>query len=200
MSNEKITISVKMVICGNVGVGKTSLFTRINNLEYNQNPQSTSNDYQRKTYQKGNITLNCECWDTAGQEKYFSLNKIFFKDARIAILVYDITRRETYEKLKNFWIKEIQNNGKNLEVIGIAANKIDLYANEQVNENEAREYANSINASFKLCSALNNEGINELVDELIDKYLNLIKINYKINNKDFKISNNEEIKKKKKCC
>jgi GTPase SAR1 family protein len=52
MSKEKITISVKMVICGNVGVGKTSLFTRINNLEYNQNPQSTSNDYQRKTYQK----------------------------------------------------------------------------------------------------------------------------------------------------
>ena len=44
MSNEKITISVKLVICGNVGVGKTSLFTRINNLEYNQNPQSTSND------------------------------------------------------------------------------------------------------------------------------------------------------------
>ena len=199
MSEKNIVISVKMVICGDVGVGKTCLFSRINNLEYDQSPQSTSNDYKRKTYEKGNITLHCEFWDTAGQEKYYSLNRIFFKDARIAILVYDITRKETYEKLKSFWINEVQSNGKELIVIGIAANKSDLYENEQVNEKEARDYANSINATFKLCSALNNEGINELVDELTDKYLDLNKINYKTDNNDFKLENEEKIKKKN-CC
>ena len=199
MSKEKLIISVKMVICGDVGVGKTCLFSRINNLEYDQSPQSTSNDYKRKTYEKGNITLHCEFWDTAGQEKYYSLNRIFFKDARIAIIVYDITRRETFEKIKNFWINEIQDHGKDSVVIGIAANKSDLYANEQVNEQEARDYANSINASFKLCSALNNEGIKELVEELTDKYLEINKIIYTKDNNDFKISDDSKIKKKK-CC
>ena len=199
MSEKNIVISVKMVICGDIGVGKTCLYSRINNLEYNPSPQTTSNDYQRKTYKKGNITLNCEFWDTAGQEKYYSLNRIFFKDARIAIIVYDITRRETFEKIKNFWINEIQDHGKDSVVIGIAANKSDLYANEQVNEQEARDYANSINASFKLCSALNNEGINELVEELTDKYLEINKIIYTKDNNDFKISDDSNIKKKK-CC
>ena len=174
MSEKNIVISVKMVICGDIGVGKTCLYSRINNLEYNPSPQTTSNDYQRKTYKKGNITLNCEFWDTAGQEKYYSLNRIFFKDARIAIIVYDITKRETFEKIKNFWINEIQDHGKDSVVIGIASNKSDIYANEQVNEQKAREYANSINPSFRLCFSLNNEGIKTSTTKIYNFYFGIM--------------------------
>ena len=206
-SNQKITI--KMVICGEVGVGKTCLYTRINNLEYNPEPQTTSNDYQRKTIKKGNKTINIEFWDTAGQEKYYSLNRIFFKDAKIAIIVYDITRRKTFEKLKDFWINEIKSHSKDLSIIGIAANKSDLYGEEEVNEEEARNFAVSVGALFKLCSALNNEGINELVDELVDKFLDSVynikkddlNENTKQNEvqKEFKLNGNYT-KKDKKCC
>ena len=206
-SNQKITI--KMVICGEIGVGKTCLYTRINNLEYNPEPQTTSNDYQRKTIKKGNKTINIEFWDTAGQEKYYSLNRIFFKDAKIAIIVYDITRRKTFEKLKDFWINEIKSHSKDLSIIGIAANKSDLYGEEEVNEEEARNFAVSVGALFKLCSALNNEGINELVDELVDKFLDSVynikkddlNENTKQNEvqKEFKLNGNYT-KKDKKCC
>ena len=204
MSSKKKTFSVKMVLCGDIGVGKTCLFTRITDLEYNPNPITTSNDYHKKTYEKGDKIINCEIWDTAGQEKYYSLNRIFFKDAKIAIIVYDITRRETYEKLKDFWINEIKSHSTNLSIIGIAANKCDLYDSEQVNEQEARDYAKSVGAFYKLCSALNNEGINELVDDLINHFLSTLdnQSNNQDNpndNSDFKLDKKKQ-EKKKKCC
>ena len=54
-----------------------------------------------------------DVWDTAGQEKYRSLTKIFYKDASIAILVYDIARRETFEEIKTYWITQLTQFGKN---------------------------------------------------------------------------------------
>ena len=206
MSSKKKTFSVKMVLCGDIGVGKTCLFTRITDLEYNPNPITTSNDYHKKTYEKGDKIINCEIWDTAGQEKYYSLNRIFFKDAKIAILVYDITKKESFENLKNFWVKEIQNNSVNSPILGIAANKNDLYAEEAVNEQEARDFAAQINASFKLCSAYNNSGINDLVDDLMDKFLNEVNSNdnnnFNPNNLVLKDNENhtQNQKKKGKCC
>ncbi len=204
MLENSISVIVKIVICGEIGVGKTCLFNRINNLKYDSNPKTTSNDYHKKIIEKDNIKVNCEFWDTAGQEKFYSLNRIFFKDAQIAIIVYDITRTNTFEKIKDFWFNEIINNAKNSVIIGIAGNKSDLFENEEVNENEVRDFANSINASFNLCSAFKNEGINELFDELIDKFLKINKlIEYNKNNNEFKLNNDDESnkkKKKKKCC
>lgn len=204
MSCQKKTLSLKIVICGEIGVGKTCLFSRINNLEFNRNPETTASDYKSKTIEKNEITINCEFWDTAGQEKFYSLNRIFFKEAKIAIIVYDITRRETYEKLKDFWINEIKSHSTNLSIIGIAANKCDLYDSEQVNEQEARDYAKSVGAFYKLCSALNNEGINELVDDLINHFLSTLDNQSNIqnnpnDNSDFKLDKKKQ-EKKKKCC
>ncbi len=54
--------------------------------------------------------LKFEVWDTAGQEKYRSIAKIFYKDANVAILVYDICRKESFEELKNYWFKQIKEN------------------------------------------------------------------------------------------
>ena len=79
MSCQKKTLSLKIVICGEIGVGKTCLFSRINNLEFNRNPETTASDYKNKTIEKNGISINCEFWDTAGQEKFYSLNRIFFK-------------------------------------------------------------------------------------------------------------------------
>ena len=104
---------------------------------------------------------------------HYSLNKIFYKGAQIAILVYDITCKESFEKLKSFWHKEILNFSHYNTVFGIAANKSDLYKQEEVDENEAREFAKKINSSFKLTSALENKGINELFDEVIEIYLGI---------------------------
>ncbi len=54
-------------------------------------------------------TIKFEIWDTAGQERFRSLAKVFYKNAAICVLVYDITRKETFEELEKFWVEEIKN-------------------------------------------------------------------------------------------
>ena len=112
-----------------------------------------------------------DIWDTAGQERYRALTKFFYKDAAVCILVYDITKRKTFDNLKSYWYEQLkENSGKNI-VVGIAGNKCDLYEEEDVPENEAREFAESIGAVFELTSAQNNTGINELFLNCGYKYL-----------------------------
>ena len=60
----------------------------------------------------GGKTIKFEIWDTAGQEKYRALTKIFYKDAAVAILVYDITRRKSFDEIKNYWYNQIKESGK----------------------------------------------------------------------------------------
>ena len=110
----------------------------------------------------GGKCIKFEIWDTAGQEKYRALTKIFYKDAGVAILVYDITRKESFDEIKDYWYNQIKECAPKNIVIGIAANKCDLYDNEQVSEDEARNFANEIGAVFKLTSASTNQGIEEL--------------------------------------
>ena len=115
------------------------------------------------------ITFNI--WDTNGGHKYRELTKMFYRDAKIVILVYDITRRESFDSLKNLWYKDLKDQGEPSVVIGIAGNKSDLYDEEAVSEQEARDFAKSIDAVFSLTSSQNNSGIDELFRELGKKYL-----------------------------
>ena len=82
--------------------------------------------------------MSFEIWDTAGQEKYRALTKMFYKDASIAILVYDITREESFEQIRDFWVDQLKENAPKNMIMAIAANKSDLIAEEKVDETEAR--------------------------------------------------------------
>ena len=160
------TKSVKAVLLGESGVGKTCIIARFINNTFENNIMSTTGaSYAGKTMafeEFGGQCIKFEIWDTAGQEKYRSLTKIFYKDAAVAILVYDITRKESYEELKNYWYNQLKECSPSNIVIGIAANKCDLYDNEQVSEDEARKFADEIGAVFKLTSANTNTGIEDL--------------------------------------
>ena len=158
--------SVKAVLLGESGVGKTCIIARFINNTFEDNIMSTTGaSYAGKTMsfdEFGGKCIKFEIWDTAGQEKYRALTKIFYKDAGVAILVYDITRKESFDEIKDYWYNQIKECAPKNIVIGIAANKCDLYDNEQVSEDEARNFANEIGAVFKLTSASTNQGIEEL--------------------------------------
>ena len=102
----------KVVLLGESGVGKTCIIARFINNTFEENLISTTGaSYAGKTmtfdeYQGKSIKF--EIWDTAGQEKYRSLTKIFYKDAGVAILVYDITRKESFEEIKKYWYNQIK--------------------------------------------------------------------------------------------
>ena len=108
------SIPCKVVLIGESGVGKTSIISRFvtNAFSSSLNPTPGANFTTKSITIEGyNKTIKYEVWDTAGQEKYRALAKVFYKNSHVCILVYDITRRDSFEQLKNFWINEIKLNG-----------------------------------------------------------------------------------------
>ena len=102
----------KVVLLGESGVGKTCIIARFINNTFEENLISTTGaSYAGKTMtfdEYDGKSIRFEIWDTAGQEKYRSLTKIFYKDAGAAILVYDITRKESYEEIQKYWFNQIK--------------------------------------------------------------------------------------------
>ena len=168
----KTPIPCKIILVGESGVGKTSIISRYMKNLYNDNQASTLSPLSlKKNVIIDGYNIDLEIWDTAGQEQYRSITTLFYKEALICILVYDITKKNTFESIQSYWLFSVIENGEKGLILGVAGNKSDLYEKEEVNEQEAKEYSDYINASFKLVSAKNNTSINELFNELITKFI-----------------------------
>ena len=110
---EKQSIPCKVVLIGESGVGKTSIISRYISNTFSSVIMATPGaNFTTKTIflKDENQSIKFEIWDTAGQEKYRALAKVFYKNAAVCILVYDITRRTSFEELKKYWITEIKAN------------------------------------------------------------------------------------------
>ena len=164
--------SVKICLLGGSGVGKTCIINRFSNNIFDENSISTSGgSYSVKDVTiDEKITVHCDVWDTAGQEKFRSLTKHFYKDAYIVGLVYDITSQNSFNELKG-WYDDLKQNGEKYTVLAVVGNKTDLYEKEEVNEDEARQYAESIGAEFQLVSAKSGQNVNLLFEKLVRIYL-----------------------------
>ena len=195
LSSDELTC--KAILLGNSSIGKTCIIKRLCENSYDMSTTLTLGaSAQTKTICFSNTKrLRLEVWDTAGQECYRSLNKIFYRDAKIVILVYDITNRKTFEDLKYYWYRQVESSCEKNPIIGIAGNKCDLFTEEQVSEEEGKEFAMKVGATFKIVSALNGTGVNELFKELSAKVFDIRKDAEKKNNIILK-----EKKKEKKCC
>ena len=185
----------KVVLIGESGVGKTCIIAQFTNGKFDPNTvTSLTAQYIRKNVDlPDGETITFDIWDTAGQEKYRALAKIFYKDARAIVLVYDVTSLKSFEEIKNYWYEQIKQLGSDNIVIAIAANKYDLYEEKQVSNEDGEEFAKSIGAIFVSTSAKNASGINALFENIAHKIIDP--------NFDFAASEkkkNEEYKKKKK--
>jgi small GTP-binding protein len=102
----------KVVLLGESGVGKTCIIDRFINDNFDDNQKTTGiSTFTAKTMTFDEFqgkSVKFEIWDTAGQEKYRSLNKIFYKDAGVAILVYDITNSQSFEEIRQYWSNQIK--------------------------------------------------------------------------------------------
>ena len=164
--------SFKVVLVGESGVGKTSIITQFIDQTFQEDIQSTTGGTfsTKSVVCDGGKVLKFEIWDTAGQEKYRSLTKMFYKDAKAVIMVYDVTREDSFEELQKYWYDQIKESSPANIILVIAANKSDLIEKEKVDEGEARNYAKEINALYVSTSAKNSNGINNLFEEIAKKY------------------------------
>ena len=199
-----------MIFVGETEVGKTSILTQFTEKTFPKDIQTTTSGiYSTKTVIcDGSKTLKFEIWDTAGKERFSYLAAMFYKDANAVVIVYDVTKAKSFEEIKNYWINQIKENSPENIILVIVANKSDLIEQKQVDEGEARNFANDLNAIFISTSAKNNEGIFNIFEELAKKYTGAtdIKIKEERDNKPnveegkgtFKIGNDKEGKKRKK--
>ena len=107
----KPDLKFKVIIVGNMSVGKSCLTLRATEGIFKEDLGSTVPlSVYTFNVKINNTKISLQIWDTCGQEKYRGLTKIFYKDARIVILVYDVTRRATFEEIKNYWYNQIKEN------------------------------------------------------------------------------------------
>ena len=166
--------AVKVVLLGESGVGKTCIISQFTEHRFDQSVLSSlSAQFISKTieYLDFGKAIKFDIWDTVGQERFRSMAKIFYKDAKVVIFVYDITSQKSFDALQNFWYDEIKNNCDVKPVLALVGNKTDLYEDQKVETSSAREFANKIGAIFQLTSAKKNDGIPNLFDNIGKKYL-----------------------------
>ena len=182
-----MTESIKIVLLGESGTGKTSIIAQFTRGEFDPNVvTSISAQFISKlTYiSEYDKTIKFDIWDTAGQEKFRSLAQIFYKDAKAIILVYDITNLKSFEELKNYWYPKVKENCQSDIILGLAGNKDDLYENEQVSSQDAQNFADEIGAIYKKTSALNNSNIQFIFECIGKKYID--------SNFDYQAKDNEK--------
>ena len=192
--SEEEQIPYKVVLVGESGVGKTCIISQFINKSFDPDTVTSSmSQFIRKVMSfADDKTLTFDIWDTAGQERYRAMAKVFYKDAKVVILVYDITNPESFKEMKEYWYKEVEECGQKDVIYAVAANKSDLYEEAKVKEEEGEEFAKSINAIFATTSAKNDSGIQALFDNIAQKILDP-NFDYSENEKKKK----EEYKKKK---
>ena len=110
---EEGAINCKVVLLGESGLGKTSIISKYTqNIFKSQRLPTTGANFvtKRIILEDENKSINFEIWDTAGQEQYRSLAKVFYRNSDVCILVYDITRKASFDELKNHWVDEVKKN------------------------------------------------------------------------------------------
>jgi small GTP-binding protein len=215
--------SLKIVLLGEAGVGKTSIISQFVEQLFQEDIQSSAGGtFSSKTCIYGNNQiLKLEIWDTAGQERYRALTTMFYKEANAAVLVYDITRKESYEQIQEYWSNQLKESAPSDIILMLCANKSDLINQEKVDEGEARKYANELGAMFCSTSAKNDYGITDLFLQIAKKYTGSDNVRIKNDNEDIPVVENTnqiervnkrgsvkitnakpdpKVEKKKKCC
>ena len=135
---------LKIVIIGDSGVGKSNLLSRFTLNQFQQDSKATIGvELQSKLYEINGKKVRIQLWDTAGQERYKSLTSAYYKGAKGAMIVYDITNSDTFDSVEK-WYKQVKDLGNSeIEMIQIG-NKNDLKQHRKVNVEKATEKAKSL--------------------------------------------------------
>ena len=209
--DDKYDILLKLVMIGDSGVGKTNILSRYINNEFSLTTKSTVGvEFGSKLIKKNDKIIQLQIWDTAGQERYKSITSAYYKGAKGAFVVYDITKEKTFKNIDK-WILDLKANGNEDILIILIGNKLDLEKNREVMVNDVKRKAEELKVAYFETSALDGSNIEHafdvIVGEMVKKFgdeINQAKRDSNNNNKAINIDVGNKNEKAKKglfgCC
>ena len=182
--NDDYDYLFKLIIIGDSYVGKTNIMSQYIKKEFNENSKSTIGvEFGNKIIKIDDKIIKAQIWDTAGQERYKSITSAYYKGAKGAFIVYDITSKVTFNSVDK-WIQDLNLYGdKNLTLL-LIGNKSDLEEKRQIKKDVGEEKAKSFGLGFIETSACTGENIDKAFDILLKEVCNKYHV---------EISNNEEL-------
>ena len=198
----------RYIIVGDMAVGKSCLLLQFTDHKFRHQHELTIGvEFGGKTIEVKNKNIKIQIWDTAGQEAFQAITRTYYKGAIGALLVYDITKHDTFDHI-NKWINEVKSNGSKDIVCMLIGNKKDLEDQRQVRYEEGKEIADKNDMLFLETSAKTSENVQECFYLSAEKILEQISktgIDPTLPSKNVKISidedkEEEETKEKKSCC
>ena len=163
-------IVLKLLILGDSSVGKTCILLKYVDIKFEESNIATVGvDYMDKMIEYKNFNIKLQIWDTSGEEKYRSITKNFYRNADGLFVVFDLTRKVTYERIKD-WINEAEEYNKGIKKI-LIGNKLDLENKREVKKDSAENFAKKNNLKYIETSAKDGTNIKESFDEIIELIL-----------------------------
>ena len=165
---ENYDVLFKIVLIGDSFVGKTNIMSKYLMNEFHEDSKATVGvEFGAKKFDIEGKSVKAQIWDTAGQERYKSITSTYYKGAKGALIVYDITRKETFDSVDR-WISEVLNSGdKNMTML-LIGNKCDLDNQRQVTKEQGEEKAKAFKVAFLETSASSGENL-DVAFEMIMK-------------------------------
>lgn len=162
----------KLLMIGDSGVGKSSLLLSFTSDTFEELSPTIGVDFKVKHVTIGGKKLKLAIWDTAGQERFRTLTSSYYRGAQGIIMVYDVTRRDTFTDLSDIWAKEIDLYSTNQDCIKmLVGNKVDKEQDRVVTKKEGMDFAREYGCLFIECSAKTRVNVEQCFEELVLKIL-----------------------------
>jgi Ras-related protein Rab-2A len=195
----------KYIVIGDAGVGKTCLLLQFSDGRFRQNHDITIGvEFGAKVIDIDEERVKLQIWDTAGAESFRSITRFYYRGAAAALIVYDITKRDSFEHIRE-WLMEARINGNPEMCVMLVGNKTDLHEARQVSPEEGQAFADEHNLMFLEASAKTGENVEKVfrdaASEILKRvHLGLLDINNEALGVKVTVHTDPKPIKEKKCC
>ena len=169
MDDDSYEIMVKVVLVGDSGVGKTNIMSKYLKNQFREDSKATVGvEFGSKQITVENHQIKAQIWDTAGQERYKAITSAYYKGAKGAFVVYNITRKNTFETV-NKWVSDISAAADKKITLILIGNKNDLEDQRQVTKEMGEEKAKELGLAFMETSACSGENLDKAFQLMINE-------------------------------
>ncbi|PHT54294.1 Ras-related protein Rab11A [Capsicum baccatum] len=173
-SSQKVDYVFKIVLIGDSAVGKSQILARFSRNEFSLDSKATIGvEFQTRTLVIQHKSVKAQIWDTAGQERYRAVTSAYYRGAVGAMLVYDITKRQTFDHIPR-WLEELRGHADRNIVIMLIGNKTDLEDQRAVPTEDAKEFAQKEGLFFLETSALEATNVEDAFSTVLTEIFNIV--------------------------